>query len=384
MSAIRLAVMYFQFLASPRRESMLRKLRSSIQKLIRQSIDQVALPAEGKSANQADAPLHLVQLEERVLYSASPMEMPAESVGEVDLDAVELDQLESADIDQAWEPFWLETEGIEGPVDDVLSTELVIIDAGVEDTDQLVEDLVSSSDRNLEIVYLDAQTDGIEQITSLLEQRSGLQAVHLVSHGSAGAIQLGSSIVDNAALAGHAGEISRWEDALVTHADILIYGCDLVANEEGQLLVQSLSELTGADVAASVDATGHESLGGDWSLEFATGVIDVSTAFSESTQASWYSVLAATANNDNFVVDADQSLNETSPGVLGNDDAEGVAPSVVSGATLNYDASLDTDGNGTWEDSTGISGFDWSIFGTLDRNGSLANVSTWDYSCLCF
>ena len=173
---------------------MLRKLRSSIQKWIRQGVVKSALPAEGKTANQPDAPLHLVQLEERVLYHASQMEMPTEYVADVDLDAVALEQVEAADIDPAWEPFWLKAEGISGPVDDVLSAELVIIDAGVEDADQLVKDLVSG-DRNLEMVYLDSQADGIEQITSLLQQRSGLQAIHLVSHSSAGVIQLGNSVV---------------------------------------------------------------------------------------------------------------------------------------------------------------------------------------------
>ena len=36
----------------------------------------------------------------------------------------------------------------------------------------------------------------------------------------------------------------------------MVYGCDLAAGAQGQALLQGLQQLTGADVAASIDATG--------------------------------------------------------------------------------------------------------------------------------
>ena len=47
---------------------------------------------------------------------------------------------------------------------------------------------------------------------------------------------------------------------------------------------------------------------------------------------------------------------------------------MVSGATLNYDAALDTDGNGFWEDSSGVAGFDWALDGSVSRNTGIATA----------
>ena len=57
-------------------------------------------------------------------------------------------------------------------------------------------------------------------------------------------------------------------------ADLLLYGCNLAGNSEGEEFVAVLSTMTGADVAASTDLTGHETLGGDWDLEYQTGLIE--------------------------------------------------------------------------------------------------------------
>ena len=46
--------------------------------------------------------------------------------------------------------------------------EIVIIDASVDDIDQLLDDL-HASDRNIEVFVLDAERDGIDQITEILD-----------------------------------------------------------------------------------------------------------------------------------------------------------------------------------------------------------------------
>ena len=40
-------------------------------------------------------------------------------------------------------------------------------------------------------------------------------------------------------------------------ADLLIYGCNFGQGEAGQEAMETLAELTGADIAASTDRTGH-------------------------------------------------------------------------------------------------------------------------------
>ena len=81
--------------------------------------------------------------------------------------------------------------------------------------------------------------------------------MHILSHGEAGAIDLGGTTLDSDTLAANADLVQSWGSALTDSADIMIYGCNLAANAAGQALVDSLAELTGADVAASDDLTGN-------------------------------------------------------------------------------------------------------------------------------
>ena len=95
-----------------------------------------------------------------------------------------------------------------------------------------------------------AGEDGIAKVGATLDGRSGIAAVHLVSHGSDGTVKLGSTQLDGTALFQRAGEIAAWSAALGADADLLIYGCGVAAGSEGQALVHDLAALTGADVAA--------------------------------------------------------------------------------------------------------------------------------------
>ncbi len=149
---------------------------------------------------------------------------------------------------------------------------------GVAGYEQLVEDIRSANPegRELEVVLLDSEQDGIEQITDFLRDHEDLDAIHIVSHGSEGAAQLGNAWLTNDSLSSYEGAIGSWADALSEDADLLFYGCDLAAGESGQALVDSISKLTGADVAASIDDTGAAVLGGDWDLEYRAG--DIETA----------------------------------------------------------------------------------------------------------
>jgi hypothetical protein len=73
-----------------------------------------------------------------------------------------------------------------------------------------------------------------------------------------------------------AGEASFWAQSLAKGADLLLYGCNIADGEVGVSFVQKLAGSSGADVAASTDATGAASLGGDWTLEYTTGTLETS------------------------------------------------------------------------------------------------------------
>ena len=99
------------------------------------------------------------------------------------------------------------------------------------------------------------------------------------SHGSAGGVNLGNFWLSDLNIDAYAGDLVGWGDALRSEGDLLFYGCNLAGGSEGRALIESLRELTGADVAASIDNTGHEIFGGDWELEYAAGQIETDVAF---------------------------------------------------------------------------------------------------------
>ena len=172
--------------------------------------------------------------------------------------------------------------------------ELVFLDPNAPDVVRLIEDLNQqrSSGRSIDLVLLDDARDGVDQISDALAHYSGLEAVHIVSHGAEGEVWLGSTRLDLSLLGGYVGEFAQWGRSLSSDADLLFYGCKLAANDDGQWLMDAISVLTGADVAASTDITGHARLGGDWQLEFETGEVSAVVPFSPQTQADWLGTLA--------------------------------------------------------------------------------------------
>ncbi|MCP3951535.1 MAG: DUF4347 domain-containing protein, partial [Desulfobacterales bacterium] len=154
--------------------------------------------------------------------------------------------------------------------------ELVLVDTATDDYQALVDDLLAQADdsRHLDVVLLDSERSGIDQISETLLAYQELDAVHLISHGSDGAVKIGNESLNSEVLDQNSIEISAWSEAFSKEGDFLIYGCNLAASETGQTLVSSLAQLTGTDVAASDELTGHPSLGGDWDPEYAQGQIE--------------------------------------------------------------------------------------------------------------
>ena len=200
-----------------------------------------------------------------------------------------------------------------GPIDDhspPSRLELVLIDTAVEHYAQLVDDLVSQGDgwRRLEVVLLDAYSDGIDQITAALGGYSQVDAVHVISHGASGALRVGDTWLTAATLSTYADRIESWNASLAAGADLLLYGCDLAGGPEGRALLDALHAMTGVDVAASTNATGAGRLGGDWQLEVLLGQVETAVAVSSATQQEWQSLLAVvTVNTTSDEDDGDTS-----------------------------------------------------------------------------
>ncbi|EJM98609.1 Ig-like domain-containing protein [Herbaspirillum sp. YR522] len=127
------------------------------------------------------------------------------------------------------------------------------------------------------IVEFDGSADGLAQIAQWARDNTGVDAIHILSHGSEGTLNLGSTVLDQAALASESvkAELADIGHALNAGGDLLLYGCDIAAGDDGRLLIADIARLTGVDVAASTDLTGSAALGGNWTLESHVGQIDV-------------------------------------------------------------------------------------------------------------
>ncbi|WP_419194997.1 cadherin domain-containing protein, partial [Novipirellula herctigrandis] len=281
----------------------------------------------------------LTQLEDRVLMSASPIAIVAAPEADVNQDAASPSSSQSADAISETDQAETFAEELRTPSDtqalldqvngDLLSvidglssdpdlatsddlepdheqwvtertddadtsssqSEIVFVDSNVAN----YQSIVSQFGDGVEVVVLDSETDGLTQISESLVGRREIDAIHVFSHGVDGAFQVGATWIDQFSVEWQADVIASWGTALSADADLLLYGCNVASTHEGLSFIERVADLTGADVAASSDDTGHASLGGDWDLEAQTGAIDVD-AIDADDMRDWQHVLAITAN----------------------------------------------------------------------------------------
>ncbi|MBF0110630.1 MAG: DUF4347 domain-containing protein, partial [Magnetococcales bacterium] len=166
---------------------------------------------------------------------------------------------------------------------------VMFIDTGVAGWQQLLAAVTPGT----EVRLLDPERDGIREITEVLAGRGHLDAIHIVSHGRAGEVLLGSGRLSLETIAWQADVLGQWGAALAPEGDLLIHGCDVGAGERGQAFATAMAAATGADVALSTDATGAVHLGGDWELELRHGTIESPVPFVPALLASYQGLLEA-------------------------------------------------------------------------------------------
>jgi len=157
---------------------------------------------------------------------------------------------------------------------------IAFIDANVSDYQTLLAGVTPGT----EVHVLDSSQDAVTQITNTLLGRSNISSLHIVSHGEAGGLDFGTGKLNLSDLPEYAAQLQSWSNALTADADILLYGCNVAEGELGKAFTNILSQLTGADVAASNNLTGKN---GDWNLEVTTGKIESSLVFSSSVTAAY-------------------------------------------------------------------------------------------------
>ncbi|WFS19425.1 Ig-like domain-containing protein [Pseudomonas sp. 905_Psudmo1] len=215
--------------------------------------------------------------------------------------------------------------------------EIVFVDGQVQDYQQLLAGIKPGT----EVVVLNPTGDGLKQISDYLSGRSGIDAIHIVSHGLPGQVTLGSLTLDKAGLDARAADLAQIGQSLDADGDILFYGCDVGSGAAGQAFVNQIAQLSGADVAASNDATGSTSQGGDWTLEVTSGSIEAVIPFSASAQQAFSGKLFAGTLNFSG---PDTTIGTTvRDGDANSTDIPGVVIEIYSANSGN------TNSNSTWD-----------------------------------
>ena len=213
----------------------------------------------------------LRKLEPRIMFDAAAVATAADVLHH-DVTADASHPADAAHADHAGTDLVALGPHMHGPVviqGDATAKSVVFIDANVQDP-QAIEKAVAS---NAEIVLLDANQDGLLQIANFLQGRTGLDSIHIVSHGAQGELSLGNAVVTAASLAGADTELDAIGAALRAGGDILLYGCDVAQGASGDAFVHQFAALTHANIAASTDTTGADSHGGNWVLEDQVGSV---------------------------------------------------------------------------------------------------------------
>jgi len=234
---------------------------------------------------------------------------------------------------------------------------IVFIDSRVAD----LETLIASLGADTEWYVLSAEVDGIEQMQSILAGYTGLDSIQVISHGAIGTLYLGSTVLNSDNLGSYQDQLQVIGSSLTETGDILLYGCDVAQGEEGVSFINSFAQMTGADVAASVDATGAAALGGDWMLEQTTGRVEAATLFIQE-----YPALLASGTLS--VSGSAQEGGTLSASLTGVSDLDGS----ITGTS--YQWQISSDGKTSWTDLSGATNASYVIAADQSQVGQYLRV----------
>ena len=207
---------------------------------------------------------HLIRaLEARVLFDGAVLSDALQAATDADFQPTEDN---NSDTNKA---LITESEGIS-------EKELVFIDSALPDYSTLV-----NAAGDVEIHVINASEDGLNQIAEILQGRRDIDVIHIIGHGAQGVMTLGETTLGKDNLSYYSTQLDRIGQSLSSNGDLLLYGCNIAEGDSGKAFVEEIAAVTKADVAASDDTTGSGSLGGDWQLEYATGIIEAASITAE-------------------------------------------------------------------------------------------------------
>ena len=266
--------------------------------------------------------------------------------------------------------------------------EVVFVDNRVQDYQQLISGLKPGT----EVVVLDSSKDGLQQIADYLDGRSGIDVVHVLSHGDTGKVQLGNLWLDSQNLASHSQALASLGKALNADGDILLYGCEIGADGAGRDFIESLAKSTGADVAASTNLTGAHRRGGDWVLETSTGSIEAALPFALADVRDYDGVLGApvsgttdfgSGGNDTTLASGPGNLGVTAQNARGSGWDVTVTTTTATNISIAAGDLYFNTGDGIYYADSNFDGEPLQSFKVASNSGSIFDLKSVDVTIAC-
>jgi hypothetical protein len=190
-------------------------------------------------------------------------------------------------------------------------TEIMFIDSQVPD----YQALVTGAKPGVEVVVLDPNSDGVQQIANFLSHHRdpNLTTIDIVAHGAEGDLLLGSTNLTDGNLSNDSTALAQIGAALKPGGGIMLYGCNVASGADGMQFITDLSkDAGGADVMAATHDIGMTAEGANWTLDAATGALAASSPFTADAMANFASQLGGeTQVNTGGNVDSGNFLDTT-------------------------------------------------------------------------
>ncbi|WP_293132067.1 FG-GAP-like repeat-containing protein [Microcoleus sp. bin38.metabat.b11b12b14.051] len=155
---------------------------------------------------------------------------------------------------------------------------IAFISSDIPDSQTLIDGIIPG----IETAILDPNRNAVDQIAETLKGKE-YSAIHIISHGAPGHLQLGNTQLNIETLPQYSQQIQQWRESLTENAEILLYGCNVAATTDSTTdnqkpnhpptthplpnFLTQLHHLTGAKIAANPQSTGNRALGGNWEIQ---------------------------------------------------------------------------------------------------------------------
>ncbi|MGB3405431.1 MAG: DUF4347 domain-containing protein, partial [Microcoleaceae cyanobacterium] len=157
------------------------------------------------------------------------------------------------------------------------------------------------------VIILDENKDAIEQLTVALSNFK-TSSLHIICHGAPGLLKLGKTTLSAANINQYHHLLAEWDIE-----NILLWSCEVAANNTDFL--DTLHQLTGANIAASSHYVGNKEHYSNWQLDYQIGDVTESSIFTEAVLDSYSGLFNDPGSNYNTarnigILGSTQTFNE--------------------------------------------------------------------------